>query len=372
MLYARSISHQRSVPMSAEAQPATKAPPSLILGNVPRLGFDVLMSPFPGSLVSYLTYIGEPADYDLVMGYTGAAFRRFWNRDDGGNIDLSYLGDEPFRRVFWALGYAWKQVPAEKDAMITGIKKSLTRGKPAISFGIIGPPEAGLVTGYDEDGVVLHGWSYFQDWPEYHQPHYSYYTTSDWFETMDTNAGRGLILVGYKVPAPEPHVRLLSTLEWAIELERTPVRSIPRVDHPDHVAGLAAYDAWADALEVDEDYPADNPEILGIRVMVHGDQCTMTCERHNGAAFLRKIAAAVPHLDPEVAQHLQAAADLYDADDRMGVLWPWGYDMGPDAQQGLAQPATRRDIAAAIREIRAREEQAVVHLEQALMALKAG
>ncbi len=344
---------------------------SLILKDVPRLSFGVHMSPFPGSLYACLTYAGEPADYDLIMGFTGAAFRRFWDRDDGGNIDLSYLGDEPFRRVFWALGYAWEKVPAQKAAMIAGVKQSLTQGKPAISFGIIGPPEAGLVTGYEEDGLVLHGWSYFQDWPEYHQPSDANYTTRDWFEAMDRNAGKGLIIVGDRIATrPAPRDLLVSSLEWAIALERTPVRSIPRTSHPDHVAGLAAYDAWADALEVNADYPAGNPEVLGIRVMVHGDQCTMTCERHNGGAFLRKMIATVPDLEPDAVAHLQAAADLFDADDRMSVLWRWGYDMGPNAQQGLARPETRRTIATAIREIRAREEIAVVHLEKALSVLQ--
>ncbi len=79
--------------------------------DVPRLSFGVHMSPFPGSLYACLTYAGEPADYDLIMGFTGAAFRRFWKSDDGGNIDLSYLGDEPFRRVFWALGWRLGEGP---------------------------------------------------------------------------------------------------------------------------------------------------------------------------------------------------------------------------------------------------------------------
>ncbi len=338
----------------------------LVLEDVPRLGFDVHMCPFPGALFSYLTYTGEKPDYDILMGVTGAAFRRLWNRDDGGNIDLSYLGDEPFRRVFWALGYAWEKVPAERDAMIAGIKKSLAQEKPAISFGIIGPPEAGLVTGYDGNGAVLHGWSYFQNWPEYHQPSDAYYTAREWFETMDRHAGKGLILLGERGPRPDGRELLASTLEWAIDLERT----AHRAETPDHVAGLAAYDAWADALEVDADYPADDPSVLGTRVMVHGDQCTMTIERHNAAAFLRKMLAAMPDLPVSAVEHLEAAAALFDGDDGMSILWPWGYDMGEDAQQGLAQPEARRAIAAAIREIRARETHAVEHLEQALKHLE--
>ncbi len=343
----------------------TRTTSSLVLEHVPRLGFDIFMSPFPGSLHTLLTYLDEPVDYDMIMGFTGACFRRLWNRDDGGNVDLSYLGDEPFRRVFWALGYDWEKIPVEKAAMIDGIKRSLAQGKPAISFGILGPPEAGLVAGFDEDGEVLRGWSYFQDWPEHEQPRDAYYTKRDWFETLDGNAGKGLILLGARRPRPDPRELLKSALEWAIDLETRGTR--PGL--PNHVAGLAAYNAWADALEVDADYPADDPQVLGVRVMVHGDQCTMSCERHNAAGFLRKMVGTVPDLPVETVEHLQAAADLYDADDRMSVLWPWGYDMGEDAQRGLAQPDARRQIAAEIRGVAEREAEAVAHLERALAIL---
>jgi hypothetical protein len=154
-------------------------PSRVVLQDVPRIGFDIHLSPFPGSLFSYLSYTGDPQDYDYLMGVSGAAFRRFWNRDDGGNVDLSYLGDEPYRRVFDALGYQWRKVPAQKEAMVQAIKTSLALGRPAISFGIVGPPEAGLVVGYAEDGAVLWGWGYFQDWPRWGQHGDAYYEMRD-------------------------------------------------------------------------------------------------------------------------------------------------------------------------------------------------
>jgi hypothetical protein len=331
-----------------------------ILEGVPRLAFSVHMCPFPGSLAACLEYLGDPCDYDYLMGVTGAAFRRFWNCDDGGNVDLSYLGDEPFRRIFEALGYAWLKVPAEKEAMIQAIKASLAQGRPAISFGIIGPPEAGLVTGYAEDGAVLYGWSYFQDWPEFGQPRDRYYEKRDWFETMDRNAGKGLIVVGDKLPSrPAARDVLVASLEWAVDLERTAHR--PAL--PDHVAGLAAYDAWADALEVDADYPPDNAEVLGLRLMVYGDQCTMLYERHSAAGFLRQMAQVAP----EVAGDLNAAAALYDQAAGQGTaLWPWGYDMGPEAQRGLSQAQARREFATHVRMARDLESRAVEHLDAAL------
>jgi hypothetical protein len=330
----------------------------VVLEGVPRIGYDIHLCPFPGALYAYLKYVGDPQDYDYLMGVTGAAFRRFWNRDDGGNVDLSYLGDEPFQRVFDVLGYEWHKVPAKEEAMLQAIKASLARGRPAISFGIIGPPEAGLVTGYAKDGAVLYGWSYFQEQREH------YYEQRDWFETMDKGGGVGLILVGDRLPSrPTAREVLVASLQWALDLERTahwPAR-------PDHAAGLAAYDGWADALKVDADYPPDEPGTMGTRIMVYGDQCVMLEERHEAARFLRQMKAVAP----EAAAHLEDAAALYDGvGDRVTPLWPWPIDPGAGAMQALADGSTRRELAGHVRAARSREAEAVVHLERALAALR--
>jgi hypothetical protein len=241
--------------------------------------------------------------------------------------------------------------------MFEALQESIDRGVPAISFGIIGPPEAGVVAGYDREGEVLYGWSYFQEQREH------YYEKSDWFETMDRNAGKGLIVIGAKqLTRPGEREILASSLRWAIDLERAPQRE----GVPDHVAGLAAYDAWADSLEVDADYPADDPQVLAWRVMVYGDQLTMLEERHSAARYLRQVASVAP----EVTGQLESAAALYDAAaDEVGPMWPWGYSMGEDAQQGLADPEARHSFAARVRVAKDAETQAVAQLEQALVAL---
>jgi hypothetical protein len=88
----------------------------MILHDVPRIGEDVdaHLCPFAGALYAYLAYVGDPQDYDYLMSVSGAAFRRFWHPDDGGNIDLSRLGDEPFRRTFDALGYEWRIIRSKR------------------------------------------------------------------------------------------------------------------------------------------------------------------------------------------------------------------------------------------------------------------
>ena len=334
-------------------------PERQVLAGVPRIGYDVHLCPFPGTLYAYLKYVGDLQDYDYLMGVTGAAFRRLWNRDDGGNVGILRYKNEPFRLAFAALDYEWHTVPADadKETMIAAIRESLAQGRPAISFGIIGPPEPGLVVGYDEDGAVLYGWSYFQDQRE------RYYETRDWFERMDKSGGVGLLIIDDKQPArPTAREMLVASLQWALDLERT----AHRPNLPDHLGGLAAYDAWADALEVDADYPRDDHRTMGVRVMVHGDQCVMLEERHEAARFLRRMKAVAS----QAAARLEDAAALYDqVGDRVTPLWPWPIDPCAGAMQALADARTRRQLAGHVRAAKAKEAQAVEHLERALAEL---
>jgi hypothetical protein len=333
---------------------------TMLLQGVPRIGYDIHLCPFPGTLYAYLKYVGDPQEYDYLMGITGAAFRRLWNRDDGGNVGILRYENEPFRQAFTALGYEWHTVPADagKGEMLAAIRDSLSRGRPAISFGIIGPPEPGLVVGCNGDGGPLYGWSYFQNQRE------RYYEQRAWFEAMDKGGGVGLLIIGDRQPTrPTDREVLVAALRWAIDLERT----AHRPNLPDHLAGLAAYDGWANALEADADYPRDDGETIGTRVMVHGDQCVMVEERHEAARFLRRMKVVAP----QAAAHLEDAAALYDeVGDRVTPLWPWPIDPGAGAMQALADARKRRELAGHVRASRDKEAEAVEHLEAALAILR--
>ncbi|MCE5216075.1 hypothetical protein LLH03_03490, partial [bacterium] len=158
---------------------------------------------------------------------------------------------------------------------------------------------------------------------------------------------------------------LISALQWAVDLART----AERPNLPDHVSGLAAYEAWAKGLEVDADYPADDQKVMETRAMVHCDQVVMLYERHQGAQFLRSMAKTAP----EVAAQLTEAADLYDqVGDYSGKVWRWGHWQDPTALKALADRNTRREFASQIREAAATEARAVERLEAALRILTGG
>src|SRR5512144_2186094 len=122
--------------MASRSVEPDRYPERVVLEGVPKIGFHVNTNPFSGSLAACLEYLGAPRDYDYLMGVSGAAFRRFWNRDDGGNVDLMYLAPEPYVRAFRAIGRAYEVIPArDRDALVGALKKSIAAGKPVLGFG---------------------------------------------------------------------------------------------------------------------------------------------------------------------------------------------------------------------------------------------
>lgn len=358
--------------MTMPASTATAPADRLVLEGVPKIGFGVRMSPFPGSVEAVMKYLDEPVDYDTLMVVSGASFRRTFNKDDGGNVDLLYFSPEPQRRVFDALGFAYRAVSwTDKDKMIAAIKESLAAGRPVIACGIVGPPEAGIVAGYDHGGATLLGHSYFPPGKKGND----YFVRTDWYAQCTKDLGiwtdvpgrrqetPGLIVLGQRKPRPSARQQLVAALAWAVDLARVSRRS----HLPDHVCGLAAYDAFAVALEVDADYPKDNPRVLETRAMVYSDQMMMLADRRHAAGYLRAAARAFP----EAAEDLLAAAESLPDFERVPGLWPWKSHFYQDAevQQGLADPQLRRALAAKVRQCAALESRAVDHLEKALAIL---
>lgn len=49
----------------------------------------------------------------------------------------------------------------KKAEFIDFIKKQIDKGYPCIALGIIGPPEACILTGYKDNGNILLRWNFF-------------------------------------------------------------------------------------------------------------------------------------------------------------------------------------------------------------------
>jgi hypothetical protein len=242
------------------------------------------------------------------------------------------------------------------------IIESIQKGRPVLAFGPVGPPESALITGYDEAGDVVIGWSFFQDVPDFNsglefEPS-GQFRARHWF---DYPPGFSFIIIGEKKerpPLPETYRR---ALEWMLQVARTPVT------FGDRHNGLAAYTAWVEHLLRDEDFPSDEA-VLRQRHEVHDAAVGMVTEaRWYGSQFL--LQASDPDILPyRIAEDLMHAAACYAAEHRlMWELWDMaGGNGNPDAFRKFSDPAVRRKMIPVIEQARENDERGAGHIERAL------
>jgi len=350
-----------------------KPPDKRVLEGVERVSWGhAACLAFPGSAKAVMHYLGEDVTDDYMMGISGGAFSMYWGVPwSAANVDLLVIGEEPVRRTFDALGYVytsidrWKQEDQVrmKELFRDSIVDSVNCGRPVIAKGVVGPPECCIVTGYDKGGDVLYGWSYYQGVASFYQGDAeSYFIKDNWYDNC-----YGLILICEKKPKPPRRQVLQDTLEWAIRLARVPefLCGLERF-----MSGLAAFDAMADALLRDEDFPARNLDILTSRcVSISNDGIPLMSEKRKSAVrFLRSMAEeGLPGAD-----ELGKAAKQYELEiqilDQAATMSPYTY-APKEERLRMAKPAHRRELSRLVREAKVLEEKAVGNLVYALNEL---
>ena len=387
----RSAKRRRGRQMTNQSK-SSNEPARVVLEGVRRIGFgvmeegrDVETCPFPSCLAACLEFMGEDYGYSSVVvdgstwresntyihivGTSGAAFRLSWR--PGWHLDnpaIIYMSDDPaapFDRAFEAVGFAYEVISKEEgqdnEARFRhGIIKSIRdKGRPVLSFGVVGPPVCCIITGYDEYGDVLIGWSFFQDFPEFNagvefEPS-GYFRKRDWFK--DTQS---LIIIGEKIEQPPLGEIYRKVLKWALQVARTPVT------FGDRHNGLEAYRAWATHLLLDDEFPADDMAVLRERHMVHNDAVGTVAE---GRWYVAQFLQQITEHQPAMAEDLLAAAACYKAEhDLMWQIWNLvgGIGFSDEHVKKLADPDIRRQIVSVIHQAHDKDAEAANHLERAL------
>ncbi|MHC4469758.1 MAG: RNA polymerase sigma factor [Planctomycetota bacterium] len=361
-------------PMVKDVFDEHRLPPDFsrrVLENVPRVGYTprdgvVECTPFPSSLRACLTWLGEDVPYARLMGVSGAAFRLIWKPGwHLDNVEVRMLAEdplEPLQRTFEAVGYSMTADLSPGRGDPTEVRRRVLEaigrdGRPVLGFGVVGPPECCVVTGFDEAGEVLIGWSFFQDDREFAEgvefEDSGYFRKRDWLGSTEW-----LVFFGEKEEPPPDSVTDRRALEWALTVMRRPeVRG--------RASGLAAYEAWAKAMLDDEGIGRD-PARLAEQKMVVGDAVNMVMEgRWTAADFVREIAGRTPAM----ADALEAAAVHFTAEmdlmrDALEPLDGWG--QSPAQLELLADPDVRRRVAPLILDARGRDAAAADEIERAL------
>ena len=303
----------------------TRTKDSCILYGVPKVAYSFEeCTPFCTAMKACLNYLGQQIDYAFIMAITGAAFRLRWNIScwDGGNVDIRNIYEdryEAFRRAFAGAGRSFRRITredSEKEDFIRFIKEELVEGRPVIAFGVVGPPEACLITGYRDDGNILLGWNCFQDNQEFAknvtQDESGYFVTDGWWENESTIA---LIAVGERQEALASQKEILTNAIHILTTEKVAFYDKENKLLAEYAGGQLAYDYWARRIEDDKEFPkgAILP-ILYERLVCQNDAAVMLGEgRYYAAAYLEQVEREVPQLEKEcklAAQLLRRAAEL--------------------------------------------------------------
>jgi hypothetical protein len=357
-----------------------------VLEGVPKLTFDpkpeeegdVEMTPLPAAISACLHFLGDKVSYTELIGMTGDAFRLSWKEGWApDNVADIYIASDPNKTcdlAFAAAGRAYECIGTEpgsvpKEVLRERIIAALRdKQRPVLAYGVIGPPEMCLITGYDEGGNVLIGWSFFQNIPEFNtgvefEPS-GYFRKRDWYPNT-----RGVVLVGERRDQPSKEALYRQALEWALTVMRTPSVYDPTLNGEawkDRHNGHAAYDAWTQHLHKDEDFVHADDAVLWQRFGVHDDAVGVVAEgRWYASLFLSQATLALPHCASKL---LEAASHFAREHELMWQVWDQvgGIGRGEKHMRAFAEPVVRRRIVPIIHEARDLDVAAALCIEQAL------
>ena len=331
-----------------------------ILLGVPKVEYSGDgITPLPRCLKACANYLGMDVSYDYVMAASGAAFRLTWDTKSWnfGNVDTIFTFDDPskvFRSGIESLGCEYNLVDrtpkTKKEEFVSFIKAKIDAGIPCIALGIIGPPEACIITGYRHNGETLLGWNFFQDNPEFAVgvtfDESGYYITDKWWENNDTKAVMSLGKIIKDRFTPK------IILQNAIDV-------MTGRNWNQYAKGLYAYDAWAKAVLNESDFP-DNAmlAILAERLMVHGDAMDCIADgRYCASSYMKSLIS----LYPAHQKILEEAADLFmkvhNTFGKMNNIL--GGQRGEKEMREFAKPEVRKKIAEIIYEAKIADESAL-------------
>ncbi|MBN1699969.1 MAG: RNA polymerase sigma factor [Spirochaetales bacterium] len=366
-----------------------------VLENVPLVNFELHRTkgkdgiprcpetvPFPSCVRAYLEYLdqGEPPSiieshnrkwrldnsYLTALCASGAAFKLNWR--PGWHMDnplISHISDdplEPHKRTLDVMGIPCEIVlndGTNKVLFTEKIRESIRKNKrPVIAQGVVGPPEECLVTGFDKNGEILLGWSFFQGSKEFldeveFEPN-GYFRKRNWYENTGV-----LFVPGDRNTKKSPVESYKRILLWAVEVMERPTGG------PGIPNGLAAYRAWIDTIADDEAFSGKTVKELQYRYIIHHSAVGLLAEcRWYAHLFLDNISEVTGKYEP-----LKEAASCFNTVHT--IMWEiWGAVGGPGVAPAKAKrfagPDVRKQVAGLLEKAREMDVKALDAMKASL------
>lgn len=336
-------------------------------------------TPYPMCVKNCANYLGQDVGINFSMVTSGAAFRLTWDTTswNGGNVDVIHTFDYPeaiYRLGVEALGREFQIITRtntscdvrfsssnnsdNKNDFIHFIRKNIDKGSPCIALGIIGPPEACIITGYREDGNTLLGWNFFQDAIEFATDvkidESGYFVSNKWWENNDTTA---IISIGEK---NKPMISNKEIIGNAIEVM---TGRFDTKSGKTFAKGNYAYDAWIKAILNEADFPKNAVlPILAERLMCQGDAMDCLADGRNNAAIYMK------NLSEELKEHSNACKRIENQFANIVTnIWKMadvlgGYERNEKQMKNFAETEVRRQLAVLIEKCKIADSKALEEL----------
>jgi hypothetical protein len=307
-----------------------------------------------GALGGLLAAAGRDLPQPYIMGVSGHAFRLTLDLvvSPSSPVDLNFHDLFPlwenlgawFKRV--AARPADETYAATRDEVLSRIRESIDRGRPAISYDLLGLPEYGLVVGYDGDRLACltlnndeqPAWMDTADWPP---AEHQQFTRAEAITLLDM------------APDFDRRRAEVASLRFAVEHFWAPAARDMWLQH-----GLKAYEFWAMALGSPLPLHGVNPGTgHSYNLMV------LQRARRDAAVYLAELAGRYPE-----APSLRAAAARYD---ELAEMVAEATQLLPfPGTTGLEVPETRKALADVLRRAMATERAGIDEIEKALRALR--
>ena len=347
------------------------APGSVVLYGVPKIHYGAFggITPLPICMKAAANYMGIELDYADAIVNCGMAFRLNWNETcwDGGNVGDVWTFDDPskvFHCAIESLGCKYNLIgrasATKKSEFIDFIKSKIDNGIPVIARGVIGPPEAGIITGYRDDGDTLLGWNVFQEYQEFagnvRFDESGYYITDKWWENKDTNS-----VMSFSEPVGGKYT-VKTVVENAIEV-MTPRRN------GNYAKAGYAYDAWKKAILDEGQFKKDMVSSLLVeRLMCQGDAMDCLADgRNNAYKYFKRLAdgnQGQPLYGLIAEQFAESATQSHKMFNVFG-----GFERGEKQMQLLVKYETRVEIGNLIDKCKTADEKALELLRELVKTL---
>lgn len=345
---------------------------STVLYGVPEVAWGTYggNTPYPMCLKACADYLGEDMEYAFFMVSCGAAFRFTWNEEewDLGNVDVYHtfresddvyrLGVEALGREFDMLG---RNKETTKEEFIRFIRKHVDEGYPCIALGIIGPPEACIITGYRDNGDTLLGWNLFQKdqmVAEGVQTDASgYFISRNWWENTDTHA----VMCMGAIAGERLSVK---------DIVKNAVLAMSGRKEGNYCKGIKAFDAWKKMLSEESWFRVgENDSVLSGKMLCQNDaMCCLSDGSGSAAAYFGGLAEqeALTGVKETAVKYRELAAlfsGVKKVTGRMKELFGDYYDMDGRLSK-LADSGVREKACSYIEEIKRQEEKALRLMEE--------